>query len=53
VQEGTIVRTITRLDEVCREVKDAARIVGNGELFQKMETCQIKIKRDVVFCASK
>ena len=28
VLEGTIVRTITRLDEVCREVKNAARIIG-------------------------
>ncbi|KAK4057847.1 Antiviral helicase ski2 [Microbotryomycetes sp. JL221] len=52
VQEGTIVRTITRLDETCREVRDAARIVGNSDLFNKMVTCQEKIRRDVVFCAS-
>jgi len=52
VQEGTIVRAITRLDDTCREVKDAARIVGNAELFRKMEECQEKIRRDVVFCAS-
>lgn len=52
VQEGTIVRTITRLDETCREVRDAARIVGNADLFKKMETCQERIRRDVVFCAS-
>ncbi|KAH8916707.1 antiviral helicase [Atractiella rhizophila] len=52
VQEGTIVRTITRLDETCREIKDAARIVGNSELFAKMERAQLAIRRDVVFCAS-
>ncbi|KAI5480335.1 antiviral helicase SKI2 [Pseudohyphozyma bogoriensis] len=52
VQEGTIVRAITRLDETCREVRDAARIVGNADLFTKMETCQQKIRRDVIFCAS-
>ncbi|SGY79528.1 BQ5605_C008g05156 [Microbotryum silenes-dioicae] len=52
VQEGTIVRAITRLDETCREVRDAARIVGNSDLFTKMEQCQLKIRRDIVFCAS-
>lgn len=52
VQEGTIVRAITRLDETCREVRDAARIVGNADLFAKMEQCQLKIRRDIVFCPS-
>lgn len=52
VQEGTIVRAITRLDETCREVRDAARIVGNADLFTKMEQCQLKIRRDIVFAAS-
>jgi len=52
VQEGTIVRAITRLDETCREVRDAARIVGNADLFKKMEECQGKIRRDIVFCPS-
>src|SRR5947207_831079 len=47
VLEGTIVRVITRLDETCREVKNAARIIGDPELFQKMQTCQEMIKRDV------
>jgi len=46
VAEGTIVRVITRLDETCREVRDAARVIGDAELFKKMEECQIKIKRD-------
>ncbi|CEQ40490.1 SPOSA6832_02128 [Sporobolomyces salmonicolor] len=52
VQEGTIVRAITRLDETCREVRDAARIVGNADLFSKMEQCQLKIRRDVIFVGS-
>lgn len=46
VAEGTIVRCITRLDETCREVRDAARVIGDAELFKKMEEAQIKIKRD-------
>ena len=46
VPEGTIVRVITRLDETCREVRDAARVIGDAELFKKMEEAQVKIKRD-------
>jgi hypothetical protein len=46
--EGTIVRVITRLDETCREVKNAARIIGDPTLFQKMSTCQELIKRYVL-----
>ncbi|KAH7915723.1 ATP-dependent RNA helicase [Hygrophoropsis aurantiaca] len=52
VAEGTIVRVITRLDETCREVRDAARVIGDADLFKKLEEAQIKIKRDIVFAAS-
>ncbi|KAI5962605.1 SKI2 [Candida pseudojiufengensis] len=50
--EGTIVRVITRLDEICREVKNAALIIGDSKLHLKMAEAQEKIKRDIVFCAS-
>lgn len=52
VQEGSIVRCITRLDEVCREVRNAARVVGDPRLFRKMEVASEAIKRDVVFASS-
>ncbi|KAI5286681.1 hypothetical protein KEM54_006598 [Ascosphaera aggregata] len=52
VMEGTIVRTITRLDETCREVKSAAKLVGDPTLYQKMQQAQDMIKRDVIFAAS-
>jgi antiviral helicase SKI2 len=52
VQEGSIVRCITRLDETCREVRDAARLVGDPALFAKMEEAGTVIKRDIVFAAS-
>jgi len=52
VLEGTIVRCITRLDETCREVRNAARIVGDPELFGKMEKCQELIRRDICATAS-
>lgn len=52
VAEGTIVRVISRMDEVCRQVMAAARIIGDTTLYDKMESAQEKIKRDIVFCAS-
>ncbi|CAG8613968.1 3229_t:CDS:10, partial [Racocetra persica] len=52
VMEGSIVRCITRLDETCREVKDAAKIVGNLSLCKKMEEAQSSIKRDIIFAKS-
>jgi antiviral helicase SKI2 len=51
VPEGSIVRVITRLDETCREVRDAARVIGDADLFQKMEEAQALIKRDSEFRA--
>lgn len=52
VLEGTIVRVITRLDETCREVKNAARIIGDPALFTKMQASQEMIKRDITAVAS-
>ncbi|KAL4531703.1 hypothetical protein Ndes2437A_g09018 [Nannochloris sp. 'desiccata'] len=52
VMEGSIVRTIVRLDETCREFRDAARVMGNIALFQQMQEASEAIKRDIVFAAS-
>eukprot|EP00257_Ricinus_communis_P017116 XP_015575481.1 DExH-box ATP-dependent RNA helicase DExH11 [Ricinus communis] len=52
VPEGLIVRTIVRLDETCREFKNAASIMGNSSLYKKMEAASNAIKRDIVFAAS-
>jgi antiviral helicase SKI2 len=52
VQEGSIVRCITRLDELCREVRNCARVVGNPTLYIKMEAASDAIKRDIVFASS-
>ena len=51
-QEGVIVRTIQRLDEVLRNVKDGARVIGDPVLYQKMDESSTLIKRDIVFAAS-
>ena len=52
VQEGSIVRCITRLDELCREVRNCSRVVGNPTLYRKMEAASEAIKRDIVFASS-
>ena len=52
VQEGSIVRCITRLDELCREVRNAARMMGDPALYRKMEVVSQTIKRDIDFAGS-
>ncbi|KAI8804848.1 NUC185 domain-containing protein [Cladochytrium replicatum] len=52
VLEGSIVRCIVRLDETCRDVRNAARIIGDTSLYHKMEEASEAIKRDIVFAAS-
>ena len=55
VFEGSIVRCISRLDELCRMVKNGARIagsLGDSQLYAKMELCSQMVKRDIVFAAS-
>lgn len=50
--EGSVVRAIVRLDESCREFRDAARVMGNTALYRQMEAASAAIKRDVIFAAS-
>jgi superfamily II RNA helicase len=52
VDEGTIVRCITRLDETCRDVRNCARVIGDPALFQKCQKASEIIKRDICFAAS-
>lgn len=52
IQEGIIVRCIQRLHETLRDVRNAARIIGDPVLYQKMDEASHMIKRDIVFAAS-
>ena len=47
-----IVRCIQRLEELCREVRNGARTIGDFNTTSKMEQCSEAIKRDIVFAAS-
>jgi len=51
-QEGIIVRTIQRLDELCSNLKNAAKIIGDTVLESKIEQCSVLIRRDIVFAGS-
>ncbi|RUS89106.1 hypothetical protein EGW08_003114 [Elysia chlorotica] len=52
VHEGIIVRTIQRLHETLSDVRNAARLIGDRTLAQKMEDSMEMVKRDIVFAAS-
>lgn len=49
---GIIVRCIQRLNETCRDVKNAAKVIGDPVLTDKMEQGSSLIKRDIVFAGS-
>ncbi|XP_022902314.2 superkiller complex protein 2 [Onthophagus taurus] len=52
VQEGIIVRCIQQLNETICDVRNAARLIGDPTLQNKMEEASTAIKRDIVFAAS-
>lgn len=51
-QEGVIVRCVVRLDELLRNLADAAHGLGNWGLKEKVERASSLIKRDIIFAAS-
>ncbi|KAK2198309.1 bifunctional Helicase [Babesia duncani] len=52
LQEGHIVRAITRLDEICRKIAQVAAIIGNEALGTQIEAVMRAIRRDIVFAPS-
>jgi len=52
IQEGSIVRCITRLDELLKDVRNAARVIGNPSLYRKMVAASLCVRRDIVFASS-
>ena len=50
--EGSIIRTLHRLEELLRQLIDAARVVGNEELEERSAAARKLLIRDVVFAAS-
>lgn len=52
VFEGSIIRALRRLDELLRQLAQAARSIGNSELENKFNEGMMKIRRDIVFANS-
>lgn len=50
--EGTTIRTLRRLEELVRQLANAAKSIGNHELQTKFEKGSELLKRDIVFCSS-
>lgn len=49
---GSIIRCLRRLEELLREMKNAAKAMGNMSTEEKFEQARTKLKRDIVFTAS-
>ncbi|CAN8062450.1 unnamed protein product [Agarophyton chilense] len=52
VPEGSIVRTIVRLCELIRELKNVGRVIGDPDLQSKADHAIDLCRRDVIFAAS-
>ncbi|KAK8784902.1 hypothetical protein V5799_008735 [Amblyomma americanum] len=52
VFEGSIIRCMRRLEELLRQIVQAAKCIGNSELENKFSEAVKLIKRDIVFAAS-
>ena len=50
--EGSMTRHIRRLEEVLRQLADAARAIGNDELQAKFQATTKALKRGLPFAAS-
>ena len=52
VFEGSIIRCMRRLEELIRQMVQAAKVIGNTDLENRFNEADKAIKRDIVFAAS-
>ena len=52
VFEGSLIRSIRRLEELLRQMQSAAKAIGDSELERKFKAARGLLKRDIVFAAS-
>ncbi|KII72072.1 ATP-dependent RNA helicase mtr4 [Thelohanellus kitauei] len=48
LQEGSLIRQVLRLDEICKEVEKAADQIGNSDLKNVAKACRESTRRDIV-----
>jgi ATP-dependent RNA helicase DOB1 len=46
--EGSLIRLFRRLEELLRQMAEAAKVMGSEELREKFEVSLTKIRRDIV-----
>jgi ATP-dependent RNA helicase DOB1 len=52
VYEGSLIRLFRRLEELLRQMAQAAKVMGNEDLTKKFEESLSKIRRDIVAAQS-
>lgn len=52
VYEGSLIRLFRRLEELLRQVAQAAKVMGNQDLEKKFEEALALIRRDIVAAQS-
>ncbi|EAR99296.2 DEAD/DEAH-box helicase family protein (macronuclear) [Tetrahymena thermophila SB210] len=52
VEEGSIILSMLRLDNLLKNIKNSAQYIGNNSLSLKIESCQEKMRRDIIFAQS-
>ena len=50
--EGSLIRLFRRLEELLRQMAQAAKVMGNDDLTKKFEESLAKIRRDIVAAQS-
>lgn len=50
--EGSLIRLFRRLEELLRQMAQAAKVMGNDDLTKKFEDSLSKIRRDIVAAQS-
>lgn len=46
--EGSLIRLFRRLEELMRQMAQAAKVMGNDDLMKKFEESLQKVRRDIV-----
>ena len=52
VYEGSLIRLFRRLEELLRQMAQAAKVMGSEDLQQKFEQSLLKVRRDIVAAQS-
>lgn len=52
VYEGSLIRLFRRLEELLRQMAQAAKVMGNDDLTKKFDESLQKIRRDIVAAQS-